>query len=217
MLTLLPRKSEARKLHLPIDFFLRSLAAERGNHAIGVILSGTASDGTEGLKAIKGEDGITFAQDPQSAKFDGMPRNAIAAGAVDYSLPIPELAKELLRLSAHPYVTATKALPPKADDATLNKIYALVRNVVGVDFSEYKTPTFERRLTRRMALRKIERLPDYLELLQEDPKEVRCLYEDILIHVTSFFRDPEVFDNLKAHIFPDILKRKSIGEPIRFG
>ncbi len=215
LLTLLPRKSEAGKLHLPIDFFLRSLAQERGNHAIGVILSGTASDGTEGLKAIKGEDGITFVQDPKTAKFDGMPRSAIEAGVVDYSLPIPELARELIRLSTHPYVAAAQAHSPKTDDATLNKIYALVRNIVGVDFSEYKVPSFERRLARRMALRKVELLQSYLELLQEDPTEVRCLYEDVLIHVTSFFRDPDVFETLKTNVFPEILKSKSAGDPIR--
>ena len=213
-LTLLPRRDEVGKLHLPIDFFLRSLAEERGNHAIGVILSGTASDGTEGLRAIKGEDGITFAQDPKSAAFDGMPRSAINAGVVDYCLQIPELARELVRLSHHPYVSAA-ALQTRHDEATLNKIFVLVRNAVGVDFSEYKAPTFERRLARRMALRKVEGLQDYVELLQEEPTEVRSLYEDALIHVTSFFRDPEVFESLKAHAFPEILKRKSSGEPIR--
>jgi chemotaxis methyl-accepting protein methylase/signal transduction histidine kinase/chemotaxis response regulator CheB len=215
LLTLLPRKSEARKLHLPIDFFLRSLAQERGNHAIGVILSGTASDGTEGLRAIKAEDGITLVQDPNTAKFDGMPRSALNAGVVDYSLSLPELARELVRLSTHPYVAAATAHPPKTNDALLNHIYALLRNSVGVDFSEYKAPSFERRLARRMALRKVDSLQIYLELLQDDPKEVRCLYEDILIHVTSFFRDPEVFESLKTRVFPDILKRKSAQDPIR--
>jgi chemotaxis methyl-accepting protein methylase/signal transduction histidine kinase/chemotaxis response regulator CheB len=213
-LTLLTRRDEAGRLHLPIDFFLRSLAEERGNHAIGVILSGTGSDGTEGLRAIKGEDGITFAQDPKSAKFDGMPRSAIDAGVVDYRLQIPELARELVRLSHHPYVSAAELQTPH-DEPTLNKIFVLVRNAVGVDFSEYKAPTFARRLARRMALRKVELLQDYLDLLQEDPTEVGSLYEDVLIHVTSFFRDPEVLESLKAHAFPDILKHKSSGEPIR--
>jgi hypothetical protein len=161
LLTLLPRKSEARKLHLPIDFFLRSLAQERGNHAIGVILSGTASDGTEGLRAIKAEDGITLVQDPNTAKFDGMPRSALNAGVVDYSLSLPELARELVRLSTHPYVAAATAHPPKTNDALLNHIYALLRNSVGVDFSEYKAPSFERRLARRMALRKVDSLQIY--------------------------------------------------------
>lgn len=213
-LTLLTRRDEPGRLHLPIDFFLRSLAEERGSHAIGVILSGTASDGTEGLRAIKREDGITFAQDPRSAAFDDMPRNAIEAGVVDCCLELPELARELVRLSLHPYVSAAELQGPD-DEATLNKIFVIVRNAVGIDFSEYKAPTFERRLARRIALRKAQGIQDYLELLQEDPTEVASLYEDTLIHVTSFFRDPEVFESLKAHAFPEILTHKSSGEPVR--
>ena len=143
-----------------------------------------------------------------------MPRSAVDAGVVDYCLRIPELALELIRLSHHPYVSEAE-LQTHNDAATLNKIFVLVRSAVGVDFSEYKAPTFERRLARRMALRKVEVLQDYLDLLQEDPIEVRNLYEDTLIHVTSFFRDPEVFESLKAHAFPEILKHKSAGEPIR--
>jgi two-component system CheB/CheR fusion protein len=215
-LTLLPRPSQGRRPHLPIDFFLRSLAAERGSHAIGVILSGTASDGTEGLRAIKGEDGITFVQEPRSAKFEGMPRSAIDAGVVDYSLQIHELAQELVRLSRHPYVSANQFPPPRRDEITLNKIFVLVRSAVGVDFSEYKAPTFDRRLARRMALRKVDVLADYLALLQEDPNEVHSLYEDILIHVTSFFRDAEVFEGLKAQVFPSLLSAKADGASLRF-
>jgi chemotaxis methyl-accepting protein methylase/signal transduction histidine kinase/chemotaxis response regulator CheB len=215
LLTLVPRQGESRKQHLPVDFFFRSLAEERGNHAIGVILSGTASDGTEGLKAIKGQDGITFAQDPKSAKFEGMPRSAVDAGVVDYCLPMPDLARELVRLSLHPYLSAAEAPSARIDDAILLEVFTIVRDAVGVDFSEYKTPTLERRLARRMALRKVELLQDYLKLLSEDPKEVRCLYEDILIHVTSFFRDPDIFDSLEAHVFPEILKHKSVGDPVR--
>jgi two-component system, chemotaxis family, CheB/CheR fusion protein len=214
-LTLLPRKTADRKQHLPVDFFFRSLAKERGNRAIGVILSGTASDGTEGLRAIKGEDGITFVQDPKSAKFDGMPRSAVEAGVVDYALSIPALAQELVRLSRHPYVAALPARLPKNDPTLLNKLFVVVRDAVGVDFSEYKAPTFERRLARRMALRKVSTLPEYLDLLREDPHEIRSLYEDTLIHVTSFFRDPEVFETLRTDVFPAILKTKASGEPIR--
>ncbi len=214
-LTLLPRHDEVRKPHLPIDFFFRALAADRGSHAIGVVLSGTASDGTEGLKAIKAENGITFAQDPTSAKFGSMPHSAINAGVVDYSLTVPALAQELARLSRHPYVAAGQTPPPKADHSTLNKIYVLVRSAVGVDFSEYKLPTFERRLARRMALRQVEDLQQYLAVLQRDPEEIRSLYEDVLIHVTSFFRDPDVFEGLTKHVFPEILKKKAEGAPVR--
>ncbi len=216
LLTLLPRDDSARKPHLPVDFFFRALATDRGSHSIGVVLSGTASDGTEGLKAIKAENGITFAQDPRSAKFGGMPHSAIEAGAVDYVLSIPEMARELTRLSRHPYLLGARgAATPKCDQNTLNKIFVLVRNLVGVDFSEYKAPTFERRLARRMALRQSANLQDYLALLQREPDEIRGLYEDVLIHVTSFFRDLEVFDSLSERVFPEIVKRKPEGAPIR--
>lgn len=214
-LTLFPRNDEARKLHLPVDFFFQALAADRGSHAIGVVLSGTASDGTEGLKAIKARDGITFAQSPDSAKFDGMPRSAVEAGVVDYSLPLPALARELIRLSRHPYIAALRTRPQKSDDSTRRKIFLLVRSCVGVDFSEYKAATFDRRVARRMVLRRAEDIQQYLAILQKEPAEIQSLYEDVLIHVTSFFRDPEVFESLKTQVFSEILKRKAEGVPVR--
>jgi len=216
VLTLVTRKTEARKLHLPVDYFLASLAEELGKQAIGVVLSGTASDGTEGLRAIKREGGITFAQDPKSAKFDGMPRSAIEAGVVDYVLPAPGIARELHRLSRHPYVSAASSPPSASDDRVLDEIFALVRNALGVDFGEYKAPSLKRRLARRMALLRIERLRDYLALLRDQPEEAVSLYEEVLIHVTSFFRDPDVFESLKSAVFPKILKTKAPAEPIRF-
>ncbi|HUR49395.1 MAG TPA: chemotaxis protein CheB, partial [Acidimicrobiales bacterium] len=214
-LTLLPRPDDARKFHLPVDFFFRALAADHGSQAIGVILSGTASDGTEGLKAIKAEEGITFAQDPKSAKFGGMPHSAIDAGVVDYVLAVAEIAKELVRLSRHPYVSLRATPPAKSDESTLNKIFLLVRDAVGVDFSEYKGATFERRLARRMALCHVETTQGYLVLLRQDPGEIRSLYEDALIHVSSFFRDRDVFEGLKTELLPQILKAKPEGGAIR--
>jgi two-component system CheB/CheR fusion protein len=204
--------------HLPIDLFFRSLAAERGSQAIGVVLSGTASDGTEGLRAIKAEGGLTFAQDPETAKFAAMPRSAIEAGVVDRGLPIVELAKELVRLTRHPYIhiVAGAGRPPGGDAATLAKIMAVVKSATGVDFKEYKAPTFERRLARRMALRRVADLEIYLGLLRRDPEEARALYEDTLIHVSSFFRDPQVWETLKTSVFPAIVKDKPEGAPIRF-
>ena len=187
VLTLVTRKTEARKLHLPVDYFLTSLAEELGKQAIGVVLSGTASDGTEGLRAIKREEGITFAQEPKSAKFDGMPRSAIDAGLVDYVLPVPEIARELLRLSRHPYVSGPSSRPSASDDRILDEIFELVRKALGVDFGEYKAPSLQRRLARRMALLRIESLRDYLALLHDHPEEAGRLYEEVLIHVTSFF------------------------------
>jgi two-component system CheB/CheR fusion protein len=214
-LTVEPRPDDPRVRHLPIDFFFRALAVERGNHAIGVVLSGTASDGSEGLKAIKEASGITFAQEPRSAKFGEMPQNAINAGVVDFNLPIHELASELVRLIHHPYVVGPESAKAVHDAAVLKKIFAIVQNATRVDFSEYKAPTFDRRLARRMALSRVDALPAYLTLLEEKPEEVLALYEDCLIHVTSFFRDPEVFEGLKATVFPAILKAKAESAPIR--
>jgi two-component system CheB/CheR fusion protein len=214
-LTLASRALEARRSHLSVDGFLRSLAADRGSHAIGVVLSGNASDGTEGLRAIKAENGITLAQDPESAKYGEMPRNAVNAGVVDYALAIPDLAGELVRLSRHPYVAAVESPPAAADAEVRNQILSVVRTALGVDFGEYKLATVQRRLARRMALRRVQDEPAYLALLQRDPAEIRALYEDILIHVTSFFRDPALFDALESHILPAVLKQKPEGTPLR--
>ena len=193
-LSLLARPGDGRAPHLPIDSFMRALAKERGSRAIGVILSGTASDGTEGLRSIKAGDGITLAQDPRSAKFAGMPRSAVEAGVVDYSLSIPGLAAELLRLSQHPYVIANQTGPPAKDgskgrsDRSSSKIFAVVRNVVGVDFAEYKRPTIERRIARRMALAGAHDLPAYLGAL-----EGRSARRPALCPKTSSFTSPPSF------------------------
>jgi two-component system CheB/CheR fusion protein len=217
VLSLRTRVDETRKLHLPVNIFLRSLAATRGSQAIGVILSGTASDGTEGLRAIKAESGITLVQEPRTAKFAGMPQSAVQAGVVDFCLELPQLAQELVRLSHHSYTTATqKERSQHSDDfGTLERLFAVVRAAVGIDFSEYKSATFERRLARRMALRRMETLADYVKFIEKTPDEARALYEDVLIHVTSFFRDPEAFEALKKHVFPALLKHKPEGPPLR--
>jgi len=201
--------------HLPLDDFLRSLAEERGHRAIGVVLSGTASDGTEGLRAIKAQAGISFAQDPSSAKFGGMPKSAVAAGVVDHCLGIVELATELASLSRHPYVAANSAAFGGSDAAVAAAVFSLVRAATNVDFSEYKPPTVDRRMARRMALRNVVDLPAYLALLRRDPEEVKTLCEEILIHVTAFFRDAEVFDYLKQQVFPGLLTQKSGADPVR--
>jgi chemotaxis methyl-accepting protein methylase/signal transduction histidine kinase/chemotaxis response regulator CheB len=213
-LTLASRALDGRR-SLSVDGFLRSLAADRGSHAIGVVLSGNASDGTEGLRAIKAESGITLAQAPESAKYGEMPRNAVSAGVVDAALPIPELARELVRLSRHPYVAAIQSPSPPGDAEIRNQILMVMRNAFGVDFGEYKPSTVERRLARRMALRRAPDVRAYLALAQGDPEEIRALYEDILIHVTSFFRDPAVFQALESQLLPAILKDKPEGAPVR--
>ncbi|HSQ62041.1 MAG TPA: chemotaxis protein CheB, partial [Polyangiaceae bacterium] len=187
-LSLLPRPSETRRPHLPIDFFLRALAKDRGSQAIGVILSGTGADGSEGLRAIKAEGGVTFVQDPESAKFSGMPEAAIKTGAADFVRPIPELADELLQIGRHPFVRAHEGevLSTPADDVELRKVLILLRGAGGVEFSEYKLTSVRRRVARRMAVHRMATLDEYVRLLREDPAEVHALFDDLLIHVTSF-------------------------------
>jgi two-component system CheB/CheR fusion protein len=214
-LTLAARPDDSRGKHLPIDAFFRDLAAERQSRAIGIVLSGTASDGTEGLLAIKEANGITFAQDPGTARFSGMPQSAVDAGVVDYCLPMVALAQELARISRHPYVVAADSAPSVHDAKTREQIIALVRSTTRVDFGEHKLPTFERRLARRMMLRGVDTIEAFLRLLEQSSDEVWAFFEDSLVHVTSFFRDPEIFERLKTDVFPAIVKGKPQAAPIR--
>lgn len=197
---------------LPIDALFRSLATDQGSRAIGVILSGTASDGTLGAKAIKAEGGITFAQD-DTARFDGMPHSAIAAGAIDFILPAAGIATEIARIAQHSYV-ARGGDGDRFDEQELAKIFALLRSAHDVDFAHYKSPTIERRIRRRMALHKVERLRDYIAILGEKPGEIEQLYGDILIRVTAFFRDPEVFTALQQEILPALVRVRG-ANPVR--
>ncbi len=217
-LHLMPRGEPTAK-HLPIDYFLGSLAEDRGNRAIGVILSGTASDGTMGLKAIKTEGGITFAQDLKSAKYDGMPRSAIAAGCVDFVLPPEAIAGELARIGRHPYLglepPAQAEEPANDSDDDLHKIFLVLQRATGVNFAYYKYSTIKRRIARRMLLHKLENPKQYLKFLHENPAEPAALCEDILIHVTGFFREPEAFQALAQRIFPKMLDTKPPGESLR--
>ncbi|HSU56710.1 MAG TPA: chemotaxis protein CheB, partial [Candidatus Dormibacteraeota bacterium] len=219
VLELKPRK-RANGPHLPIDNFFVSLAEDQGNHAIGVILSGNGIDGTQGLRQIKAEGGITFVQDETTAKYYGMPGSAHHAGCADFSLPPGAIAKELDRISRYSPLRRAKIAargdgPLPGADTELMKIFRLLRALTGVDFSYYKVTTLKRRITRRMVLNKIENLRDYLKYLQQNPAEVDLLFNDILINVTSFFRDPQAFSALKKKVFPNMLKRKPSGSPIR--
>ena len=223
MLKLVPR-SQTGSSHMPIDSFLRSLAEVQGNQGIGVILSGMASDGTLGLKAIKAEGGIAFAQDPRSAQHDGMPRSAIAAGCVDFVLGPEEIARELGRLGRHPYVATFEpsltpadtplAVKPHEEDG-LGKILLLLRKASGADFSAYKKTTLRRRIARRMAVNRIETLGDYARHLEGDPAEAEALYQDCLISVTAFFRDPQAFQALSEQVLPLLLKERPSAAPVR--
>jgi two-component system CheB/CheR fusion protein len=166
--------SDARGVRHSIDAFMRSLARAGGPMAIGVVLSGSGSDGTLGLKAIKDEGGITFAQEPSSATQPSMPQSAIDAGCADFSLTPAEIGDELMRLSTRPYVGRARAVR-LADSEATSKIFAQLRAAYGVDFAQYKPSTIERRIGRRLALHKIERLDDYLTLLASGGGELRAL------------------------------------------
>ncbi|MHB9073201.1 MAG: chemotaxis protein CheB [Desulfobaccales bacterium] len=212
----LVRREESEGRYLPVDIFLTSLAADKGGHAIGVILSGTASDGVQGMKAIKEAGGLTFAQDDHTAKYPGMPQSSIAAGCVDFILTPEAIARELSRIARHPFVgpCAEEVLKP-GEESVFGQILTLLKRASGVDFVFYKHSTIRRRTLRRMALQKIEALGNYLVYLKEHPDEVSALYADILINVTSFFRDPDVFDELKQSVFPALMQNRLQDAPIR--
>jgi len=215
LLQLLPRE-KGRGQHQPIDFFFRSLAEEGRDRAIGVILSGTATDGTLGMAEIKAEGGITFAQD-DTAQQGSMPHSAIASGCVDFVLPPAGIAQEIGRIARHPQVTRALKDRRKAPAAEPDpgKILEAVRRATGVDFRQYKASSLLRRITRRMVLQKVERVQDYERFLRKNPAEVEALYQDILINVTRFFRDPETFEALKGTILPRLFKNHSQKEAFR--
>jgi two-component system CheB/CheR fusion protein len=205
--------------HMPINDFFRSLAESAGHQAIGVILSGTASDGTEGCRAIKRAGGITFAQDEESAKYDSMPRNAVNAGCIDFILSPKDIAHELAGISQHPYVA--RVVAPETEGAEgmvgsdLNALFGLLRESTGVDFTNYKHTTLHRRIRRRMAVHKVEKLKDYLRFIGKNPPELDELYRDLLIHVTGFFREPEAFVALRKHVYPKFFEGRKPDNPIR--
>ncbi len=214
-LELIPREAP-RGQHHPIDLFLRSLAAERRERAIGVILSGNATDGTLGLQEVKAEGGITFAQDG-TAQQGSMPRSAVATGCVDFVLSPAAIGREIGRIARHPYVARTPRArrKPEADEPDIRGILELLHKGTGVDFSHYKAGTLQRRITRRMILHKIHRVPDYERLLRKNAAEVEALHQDFLIPVTRFFRDPESLAALRTTVLPHWFKDRSRNEPLR--
>jgi two-component system CheB/CheR fusion protein len=214
-LQLSPR-TELRGQHRPIDLFLRSLAEHQGHLAIGVILSGSLNDGTLGLEEVKAAGGMTFAQD-DTAAHTAMPRSAIAAGCVDFVLAPEDIAREIARISRHPYVAPSSDAASGAvrNEAAMGRVLDLLRHETGVDFTNYKRNTLHRRITRRMLLHKFESLQDYVRYLQGTPAEVDALYQDILINVTSFFRDPDAYEALKSRVFPQLIEHKSRHEHVR--
>jgi two-component system CheB/CheR fusion protein len=207
------RVEKARKRGtLQIDLLFGTLAEDQQNRAVGVVLSGSASDGAIGTKAIKAEGGITFAQD-DSAQFNSMPRAAISAGAVDFVMSPQEIGRELLRIARHSYL-----LDPakgRLDDEQLGEVFAILKAAHDVDFTHYKPSTIERRIRRRMVLHRVANVAEYVKLLRDESGEIEQLYGDLLIRVTSFFRDPEVFEVLQRDILPALMKDRPEVSPIR--
>ena len=209
-----PPRSE-RGRNMPIDSFLSALAEDRGRQAYGVVLSGTGSDGTLGLQAIKAQGGITFAQEKGSAKFDAMPGSAIAAGGVDFVFSPAGIARQLVTMASHPIADAPQEPMEPSDSAELGKVFRLLRSAIGVDFTHYKQSTIKRRIRRRMALRGIEKLEDYIRDLENSRGEASALGESFFITVTAFFREPAVFQELKTKIFPVLVENRASDDPIR--
>jgi len=212
-LRLVPKGSALK----PINDFMISLASEQKNQAIGIVMSGTGNDGTDGLKAIKSEGGITVAQEPATAQYPDMPKNAITAENPDFILSPEMIAKELVRIAHHPQIipSETKTQEPKKVESDLKRIIMLLRTSFGVDFTHYKETTINRRITRRMVINKTKNMKEYVEYLRTHPNEPQALFDDLLIGVTSFFREPKTFEALKEKVIPELVKNRSTNEPIR--
>ena len=206
----------ARGLRLPIDFFFRSLAQDQRERAVCIVLSGTGSDGSAGLKAIKGEGGMCMVQAPESAAYDGMPRSAIATGLADYVLSPEKMPEQLIQYGLHAFghraIPVTTAAPNVND--IMQKVFLLLRNQTGHDFSLYKHNTISRRVERRMAVTQIGRLEDYVRFLRENKTEIETLFRELLIGVTNFFRDAEAFDSLEKNVIQELF-RNHPDEPVR--
>jgi len=202
---------------LPIDFFFQSLAQDQRERAICIVLSGTGSDGTQGARAIKGEGGMVMTQNPDSTEYDGMPRSVIATGLVDYELLPAEMPAQLIAYVAQAFGNLPRAasVPVPKTESALKKIFILLRTQTGHDFSQYKPSTIHRRIERRMSVHQIETLDAYVKYVQQTPAEVEALFRDLLIGVTNFFRDPEVFKALDEQAIPKLFAGKPTGAAIR--
>src|SRR5271169_4044665 len=207
------RLSQPRERHgarLPFDFFLRSLAEELGERAICIILSGTGSDGSVGLKAVKEKGGLVIAQDPDDAEYDGMPRSAITTGAVDLVLPVAEIPEILAK-----YGRRRGLAVDDHPQSRLAEIISLLRTKTSHDFALYKPGTLSRQIERRMTLASVDDSGRYLEMLRKDSDELELLAKDLLINVTSFFRDPKAFELLAEEVIPDLVRRHPSDQPLR--
>ncbi|MDO8725312.1 MAG: chemotaxis protein CheB [Candidatus Methanoperedens sp.] len=205
----------SRGIRHPIDFFFRSLSEDCKEKAICIILSGTGTEGTLGLKAIKGEGGMVMVQEVASAAYDGMPASAIATGFADYILPPEKMPEQLINYVKQPYIKGKRKIALSEQVAPLQKIFILIRDRTGHDFSLYKESTINRRIERRMNVHQIEKLTDYVRYLSENPSEIDILFKELLIGVTSFFRDPQAYESLIKKVLPDIFKNKTSAMPVR--
>jgi len=207
----------ARGMRMTIDFFFRSLAQDLHERAICIVLSGTGSDGSMGVRAIKGEGGMAMAQNPESTEYDGMPSSAIATGLIDYVLPPAEMPARLIAYTAHAFGNKPlRTSPPAASsEDILKKVCILLRDQTGHDFSQYKRNTLIRRVERRMAVHQIGRTEEYLRYLRQTPAEAQALFRDLLIGVTNFFRDPEAFAALEKEVIPQLFIGKPVGGLVR--
>ncbi len=213
----LAEPSERRSARRPVDAFLTSLAEDQSERAIGIILSGTGSNGTSGIRAIKGGGGLVLAQQPETAQHPGMPRSAIASGMVDLVLAPEAMPEALLRYVRHFYVALgdERAKPGREIDAEVNRILAFLRTRSGHEFGAYKRNMVLRRIHRRMGLKSIERFIDYEDALRGSPDEVAALVKDLMIGVTGFFRDPQAWEELSAKVIEPLVRERQTGDPIR--
>lgn len=196
---LLTEQDPSKGINLPIDIFLRSLGEDAKERAIGIILSGTGSDGTRGIRVIKEFGGMVMVQDEDSAKFDGMPKNAFATGLSDFNLPPEKMPEQLLAFVKHPYATMQEKNIAPTDDNDMSRIFSILREKCKIDFTFYKPNTVVRRIERRISINQLHDLSEYLEFLRTNPYEVSVLFQELLIGVTSFFRDEHVFDEIREH------------------
>ena len=204
-----------KELNLPIDIFFRSLAEDAGADAIAIILSGTGSDGSNGIKTIKENEGLVIIQDPETAKFDGMPRSALRTGLVDAQFSPDDIAMELQHISNSHLAGVRGMTPQEIDNELMKKVYMVLKKISNVNFTHYKQTTILRRIERRMMVTHTEKLSEYVDLLLESPEEVRILSKEVLIGVTSFFRDPDFFQTLKEKTIAEILSRSVPEDSIR--
>lgn len=211
----LREKPNNQTLNLPIDMFFESMAKQRKERSIGIVLSGTGSDGTRGVRAIKENDGMVMVQDPSEAKFDGMPKSAINTGLVDYILPVSEMGPELNEFISAPPIFHFKDGDVQYDEKELNKILNYIDEKAGLDFREYKYATLARRVARRVNICKCKDLAEYYDYLISDEEEVEILYREFLIGVTKFFRDDKVWEILKEQVFPEIVRGKNDGDILK--